>query len=75
MAFLPSKLGAENRFLPSEAKQKDTVLQSLASGQYDFVCLIQVRISILLPPSVEGIYDTIVHRAGRQTHTIQLCVG
>ena len=58
MSFLPPKLGADTRFLPSEANQKHTVLQPSASGQYAFDWLLQVRISILLPPSAGGMYQT-----------------
>ena len=58
MSFLPPKLGADTRFLPSEANQKHTVLQPSASGQYAFDWLLQVRISILLPPSAGGMYHS-----------------
>ena len=42
------------------AKEKHTVLHPLASGQYAFDWLLQVRISILLPPSAGGMYQTVL---------------
>ena len=59
MSFLPPKLGADKRVLPSEVNQKHAVLQPSASGQYSFDWLLQVSISILLPPSVGGMYHSI----------------
>ena len=58
MSFLPLKLAAIWKFRPSGAKKIHTVLQPSASGQYGFFCLLQVGISILLPPSVGGTLQT-----------------